>query len=112
MEDSNAIAAMRAEAFDLLIRDMGSWATHLPAEMLNIPEIDMIGISSLLPICETSWSIPNPVSYVPQFTSTLLPSPVSPSPARHLSNRTSLQHPICPAISAYSDFPCSCSKSR
>ena len=77
MEDSLATTAMMAENFDLLIRDMGSWATHLPAEMLQIPEIDMIGISSLLPICETSWSIPNPVSYIPQFTSTWLPNSVS-----------------------------------
>lgn len=77
MEDTRAISAMRAAHFDVVIRDMGSWALHLPAEMLQIPEVDLIGVSSLLPICETSWSIPNPVSYVPQFSSTALPDPVS-----------------------------------
>lgn len=77
MEDSHAIAAMRSQNFDLVLRDIGSWPTHLPAEMLQIPEIDLIAISTLLPICANRWSIPNPISYIPQFTSSRTPNPVS-----------------------------------
>lgn len=76
MEDSHAIAAMRAQAFDLVLRDFTFWPTHLPAEMLQIPEIDLIAVSTLMPICANRWSIPNPISYIPQFTSSRLPNAV------------------------------------
>ena len=78
LQDDDAIAAMKAEKFDLVIRDIASWPTHLPAEILQVPKVDLIAVSTLLPICGSRWSIPNPISYVPQYTSSMLPKPVRP----------------------------------
>lgn len=77
MEDSHAISAIRTHNFDLVLRDIAPWPTHLPAEMLQIPEIDLIAISTLLPVCANRWSIPNPISYIPQYTSSRTPDRVS-----------------------------------
>ena len=77
LEDNSTIAAMRAANFDLVIGDIGSWPTRLPAKMLGIPEVDFFGIGALMPFAGPRWSIPNPIAYIPQFTSTTPPSPVS-----------------------------------
>ena len=77
LEDTRTVAAMRAEDFDLVLRDVASWPTALLAEMLNIPKVDFLPAGVLLPFRGPAWSIPNPVAYVPQVSSTMPPSPVS-----------------------------------
>ena len=76
MEDSQTVAAMRAEKFDLVLRDIGSWPTHLPSELLNIPEVDFMPVGSFMPWAGPRYNIPDPIAYLPQFTSSMLPSPV------------------------------------
>ncbi len=94
MNDTKTIAAMRQEKFDLVIRDAGSWPTQLPAKMLNVPGIDFIAIGTLLPFGGPTWSIPNPIAYVPQFSSAMLPSPVSLDHLPDFVWSSMLVHPI------------------
>ena len=79
VKDNATIAEMRADGFDLVIRDVASWQTQLPAKMLNVPEIDFMAVGTLQPIAAPRWSAPNPIAYIPQMSSAMLPSPVSQS---------------------------------
>ena len=90
MEDNSTIASLRAEKFDLVLRDIIAWPTALLAQILQIPEIDVVPTGVLLPFFGPRYSIPNPIAYAPQMTSTLIPVLVGQLMVSH--------HPACEIV--------------
>ena len=78
LEDNSTISSLRAEKFDLVLRDIVAWPTALLAQILDLPEIDIITTGAFLPFFGPRYSIPNPIAYAPQMISTLIPILVSP----------------------------------
>ncbi len=74
LEDNETIALLRAERFDLVLTDVVLWPTGLLSQILEIPEIDMVTSGAILPFFGPRYSIPNPIAYAPQMTTTLLPA--------------------------------------
>ena len=73
MSDNATIEALKAEKFDIIVRDASSWPTKLLTQMLNVPEVDMVSAGVLQPFYEAFYFVPNPIAYYPQFTTQLSP---------------------------------------
>ena len=71
MADNATIATLRANKFDLVLRDIISWPTHLLSQILEVPEVDVLSGVVLLPFFGPRYSIPNPLGYIPQLTTGL-----------------------------------------
>lgn len=78
MSDQQTLDKLKAMQFDLMLRDALCWPAHLLGEVLGLPSVDFVPCPFLLPSFETSHMIPNPVAYVPQFTSGLTSNMVIP----------------------------------
>ncbi len=77
MSDNSTIEALKAEQFDVILRDAFSWPTKLLSQMLHVPEVDIISAGVIQPFSEPFYFIPNPVAYFPQLATALSPSMVS-----------------------------------
>ena len=73
LEDNATIATLRAEKFDLVLRDIISWHTALLSQILGVPEIDTSSTGNLVPFFAPRYLVPNPVAYVPQMNTYLIP---------------------------------------
>ena len=77
MEDNDTIAQLKADKYDLVLRDTLSWPALLPAQILGIPHVDVLTTGVLQPFFASKYSIPNPIAYMPQMTSASPPDVVS-----------------------------------
>ena len=74
LRDNDTTAFLRAQKFDLVLRDIVSWPTGLLAQMLDVPEVDVYPSGTFQPIFGQRYSVPNPVAYLPQMISSLVPA--------------------------------------
>ena len=86
MTDNATITALRAEKYDIILRDASSWPTKLLSQMLQVPEVDVISAGFLQPLFDAFYFAPNPIAYYPQFATQLLPIMVSFATPLFLSN--------------------------
>ena len=77
MSDNATIAALKAENFDIILRDAVSWPTKLLSQMLRVPEVDMVSAGVLQPFYEALYFAPYPIAYSSQFSTQLSPIMVS-----------------------------------
>ncbi len=89
MEDSATIAKLKSNNYDLVLRDALSWPALLPAQILEIPYVDVLTTGVLQPFFGSWYSIPNPVAYMPQMTTASQPHTVR---QRHANPENSQQN--------------------
>ncbi|KAK9826069.1 hypothetical protein WJX74_009969 [Apatococcus lobatus] len=73
LADKECFAALKADNYDLILRDTIGWQTQLLSKMLEVPEVDILTAGVALPLLGPRYSIPNRIAYIPQMGS-LLPS--------------------------------------
>ncbi len=76
LEDNQTIATLKAENYDLVLRDALSWPALLPPQILGIPYVDVLTTGVLQPLFGPRYSIPNPIAYLPQMISASPPNAV------------------------------------
>lgn len=77
MSDNATVAALKAEKFDLILRDATYWPTKLLSQMLHVPAVEVLSGGVMQPVYEAWYSAPNPIAYYPQCFSELSPIMVS-----------------------------------
>ena len=63
--------------YDVLLLDAVLWPAAILTELLKVPMIDVLSMGPFQPGTGVLWSSPNPVAYLPQISSGLVPGMVS-----------------------------------